>query len=40
MTASVGGFGQAFSHRTLFDNRVSAYIGHTGGSGTPPPASA
>ena len=28
MTASVGGFGQAFSHRSLFDNRVSAYIGH------------
>jgi hypothetical protein len=28
MTASVGGFGQAFSHRTLFANAVSAYIGH------------
>ncbi|HEX4289322.1 MAG TPA: hypothetical protein VH021_10425 [Trebonia sp.] len=27
MTASVGGFGQAFSHRSLFDNGVSAYIG-------------
>lgn len=27
MTASVGGFGQAISHRTLFDNPVSAYIG-------------
>ena len=27
MTASVGGFGQSFAHRTLFDNRVSAYIG-------------
>src|ERR1700728_2918146 len=30
MAASVGGFGQAFSRRTLFDNRVSAYIGHHG----------
>jgi hypothetical protein len=30
MTASVGGFGQAISHRTLFDNPVSAYIGHHG----------
>jgi hypothetical protein len=30
ITASVGGFGQAFSHRTLFGNRVSAYIGHHG----------
>jgi hypothetical protein len=30
MTASVGGFGQAFSHRSLFDNRVSDYIGHHG----------
>ena len=30
MAASVGGFGQAFPHRTLFDNRVSAYIGHHG----------
>jgi hypothetical protein len=28
MTASVGGFGTAFSHRALFDNAVSAYIGH------------
>ena len=28
MTASVGGFGQAFSHRFLFDNAGSAYIGH------------
>jgi hypothetical protein len=28
MTASVGGFDQAFSHRFLFDNAVSAYIGH------------
>ena len=28
MTASVGGFEQAFSHRFLFDNAVSAYIGH------------
>jgi hypothetical protein len=28
MTASVGGFGQAITHRTLFDNVVSAYIGH------------
>ena len=27
MTASVGGFGQAFAHRTLFDNAVSVYIG-------------
>lgn len=27
MTASVGGFGQAFSRRDLFDNAVSAYIG-------------
>ena len=27
MTASVGGFGQAFAHRTLFGNGVSAYIG-------------
>jgi hypothetical protein len=30
MTASVGGFGQAVTHRTLFDNFVSAYIGHHG----------
>ena len=30
MTASVGGFGQAFSRRALFDNGVSAYIGHHG----------
>jgi hypothetical protein len=30
MAASVGGFGQAFSHRALFDNSVSAYIGHHG----------
>jgi hypothetical protein len=30
MAASVGGFGQAFSRRTLFDNPVSAYIGHHG----------
>jgi hypothetical protein len=30
MTASVGGFGQALSHRTLFDNRVSAFIGDHG----------
>lgn len=28
MAASVGGFGQAFSRRALFANRVSAYIGH------------
>jgi hypothetical protein len=27
---SVGGFGTAFSHRTLFDNRVSRYIGDHG----------
>ena len=27
MAASVGGFGQAFAHRTLFDNHASAYIG-------------
>lgn len=30
MAASVGGFGTAFSGRTLFDNRVSAYIGKHG----------
>lgn len=30
MTASVGGFGQALSHRSLFANRVSAFIGHHG----------
>jgi hypothetical protein len=28
LTASVGVFGNKFSHRTLFDNRVSTYIGH------------
>jgi hypothetical protein len=28
MAASVGAFGQGFAHRTLFDNRVSAYVGH------------
>ncbi len=30
MAASVGAFGTAFSHRTLFDNRVSTYIGQHG----------
>jgi hypothetical protein len=30
MAASVGGFGTAFSRRTLFDNRVSTYIGQHG----------
>ena len=30
MTASAGVFGTAFSRRTLFANRVSAYIGHHG----------
>jgi hypothetical protein len=30
MTASVGGFGQAISQRSLFANPVSAYIGHHG----------
>jgi hypothetical protein len=30
MATSVGGFGTAFSGRTLFDNRVSAYIGQHG----------
>jgi hypothetical protein len=30
MAASVGVFGTAFSQRTLFDNRVSAYIGQHG----------
>jgi len=30
MAASVGVFGTAFSRRTLFDNRVSAYIGQHG----------
>jgi len=28
LTASLGVFGKKFSHRTLFDNRVSTYIGH------------
>jgi hypothetical protein len=28
MTASVGGFGQPFSRRALFDNAASSYIGH------------
>jgi hypothetical protein len=28
MISSVGGFGQSFSRRFLFDNAVSAYIGH------------
>jgi hypothetical protein len=28
MAASVGVFGKAFSHRTLFSSRVSSYIGH------------
>ena len=30
MAASVGGFGTAFSQRTLFGNRVSSYIGQHG----------
>lgn len=30
MAASVGGFGTAFSRRTLFSNRVSVYIGQHG----------
>ncbi|HEY3956288.1 MAG TPA: alkaline shock response membrane anchor protein AmaP [Streptosporangiaceae bacterium] len=30
MTASVGGFGTAFSGRALFDNRASSYIGANG----------
>ncbi len=30
MAASVGGFGTAFSRRTLFDNRASSYIGAHG----------
>jgi hypothetical protein len=30
MTVSAGGFGAAFSHRTLFDNRASSYIGANG----------
>ncbi len=30
MAASVGAFGTVFSRRTLFDNRVSAYIGEHG----------
>ena len=30
MTASAGVFGTGFSRRTLFANRVSAYIGHHG----------
>jgi hypothetical protein len=30
MITSVGVFGQAFSHRSLFANRVSTYIGHHG----------
>ena len=30
MAASVGAFGTAFSRRTLFSNRVSAYIGQHG----------
>ena len=31
MAASTGGFGAAFSRRTLFDNPASRYIGHHGG---------
>ena len=27
MAASVGAFGTAFSQRTLFSNRISAYLG-------------
>jgi hypothetical protein len=30
LTVSVGVFGQSFSRRTLFANRVSTYIGHHG----------
>jgi hypothetical protein len=30
LAASVGAFGHSFSHRTLFANRVSTYIGHHG----------
>lgn len=30
LAASVGAFGKSFSHRTLFDNRVSIYVGHHG----------
>lgn len=30
MTASAGGFGTAFSRRTLFDNQASSYIGANG----------
>ena len=41
MTASVGGFGQAFSHRTLFDNRCKRlHRPARRGYGTPQPASA
>jgi hypothetical protein len=28
LAASVGAFGHSFSHRTLFANRVSTYVGH------------
>jgi hypothetical protein len=28
LAASVGAFGHSFSHRTLFANRVSIYVGH------------
>jgi hypothetical protein len=30
LVTSIGGFGKAFSHRTLFDNRVSRWIGDHG----------
>jgi len=30
LAASVGGFGTSFAHRTLFANRVSAYVGQHG----------
>jgi hypothetical protein len=31
IAASTGVFGAAFSRQTLFDNRISSYIGHHGG---------
>ena len=39
MTASLGGFGTAFSSRALFANRVSTYIGQHGTWLWPPPRS-
>ncbi len=30
LTVSIGVFGQSFSHRALFANRVSTYVGHHG----------